>query len=649
MTDLPVDARPRRTVILLAAALLVVALAYSNALRVGFVGDDRLLIERHPLVQQLQPLSTYFFRGEPLPDEHRGLYRPLMTLSCAFDRAMSGGKPAGFHLTNLLLHLVCCALVFGLARRAGATPLAAALGVALFGTFPRLTESVTWVSGRTELLGGLGALGALLLHRTEPGRVGRRVAAAVVLLAGLLGNGGAAAGLAAIVVLELAEARRQGTALGGVLRNLAPMAVVSALYLALRVAATSGQEAVTLLPLSLGGRVLLTLEALGYYVAMMIDGMRPWPLIGLVGAPDPVPIAVGSLFVLIGGVGLSRARRRWAPFALALLSLALVALLQVAHLVRFAPVVVAADRFLYLPVAMLAVAVAVGISRLKVRRRQAAGALALLVATHAVAVGVHNSKWQSEIGLWRKAVESSNPLNRQAHRNLADALFERRYLEEALAEYRTATRLERELNSKLSPGVRLPEDRATLLSTAVTLGLLARYVEAEELFEELLRLYPEWKQLRLAHVLLRARQLRFDEANAELEAASSLPGDGRSVGEIGTQLARARADFAALPPERADEAMEVTARRAHAFDRLGAVGEARRLWRRVIQDEGASPEELRLGVGYLVRNGETEDGRQAHGVLSARAAHDLTSEPLRRVLEDRIVTQFGSRGRPAPP
>ena len=61
-------------------------------------------------------------------------------LPWGLDDALWERAAAGFHLTNLLLHLGCCALVFALARRAGAGPVAAGLASLLFGTWPRSTE-----------------------------------------------------------------------------------------------------------------------------------------------------------------------------------------------------------------------------------------------------------------------------------------------------------------------------------------------------------------------------------------------------------------------------------------------------------------------------------------------------------------------------
>ena len=83
-----------------------------------------------------------------------GLYRPLTTFSYLLNYAVfgNGTHPAGYHWVNLALHGVNVSLVYLLGilvfgRAAPALALAA-----LWGVHPLLTESVTNVVGRADLL-----------------------------------------------------------------------------------------------------------------------------------------------------------------------------------------------------------------------------------------------------------------------------------------------------------------------------------------------------------------------------------------------------------------------------------------------------------------------------------------------------------------
>jgi tetratricopeptide (TPR) repeat protein len=97
-------------------------------------------------------------------------YRPVLLLSYMADYAVWKSNPAGYHLTNVLLHaaavLTLYFLVLALLRGDGGgrqkvTALFAAL---LFAAHPVQTESVAWVSGRNDVLLGLLLLLSFLCY-----------------------------------------------------------------------------------------------------------------------------------------------------------------------------------------------------------------------------------------------------------------------------------------------------------------------------------------------------------------------------------------------------------------------------------------------------------------------------------------------------
>jgi tetratricopeptide (TPR) repeat protein len=95
-------------------------------------------------------------------------YRPLTILSYTLDRDLWGSIPSFMHLENILLHLACVWLVFAITRRLlplwGAKTQGPALFAALFfALHPLTTESVSWISGRTDPLMALFLLLAVWL------------------------------------------------------------------------------------------------------------------------------------------------------------------------------------------------------------------------------------------------------------------------------------------------------------------------------------------------------------------------------------------------------------------------------------------------------------------------------------------------------
>ncbi len=187
--------RPR-PLILLALALLAVLAAYAPSLTGTFVWDDHMLIVENPRAHELSAPSEFFTRAfwstpfQRVRDNVHSFYRPLVGLSYALDWVRSNGEPAAFHVTNVLLHLLVVALVFALARQLGASGRAAAAAAGAFGLLPRLTESVAWISGRTDVLAACFALLALWVERAGPPRWGRRVAVARAAVGGALLEGG---------------------------------------------------------------------------------------------------------------------------------------------------------------------------------------------------------------------------------------------------------------------------------------------------------------------------------------------------------------------------------------------------------------------------------------------------------------------------
>ncbi len=173
-----------------AAALAVaVCLAYASALQSGFVFDDNPLVGENARIRSLANLPLLWSSSYWGPDSPHLHYRPVTLTSLAFDWALWGPRPFGFHLTNLLLHLAVVLLLrellVGLFADAGLAFLAALL----FAVHPLHTDAVTPVAGRAELLAFGFVLMALLAHRRALGASERgfRVWTAMVGAAVLLG------------------------------------------------------------------------------------------------------------------------------------------------------------------------------------------------------------------------------------------------------------------------------------------------------------------------------------------------------------------------------------------------------------------------------------------------------------------------------
>jgi tetratricopeptide (TPR) repeat protein len=143
----------------LAAALVLAAIAFWPGLWAGFVYDDRRDVLLNPAARAEGFLSA-------LP----ATVRPLLKASYALQDWLTGMNPVAFHAANLALHLASMAAAFALVRRAClqagcGLPLAqriAGMTLLLWALHPALTETVTYVSGRSVGLSSLLVLLCLL-------------------------------------------------------------------------------------------------------------------------------------------------------------------------------------------------------------------------------------------------------------------------------------------------------------------------------------------------------------------------------------------------------------------------------------------------------------------------------------------------------
>jgi tetratricopeptide (TPR) repeat protein len=79
-------------------------------------------------------------------------WHPLTWLSHMLDCSLYGDKPAGHHLTNLVLHIVNVLLLFFALKKMTGAVWRSALVAALFALHPLHVESVAWVSERKDVL-----------------------------------------------------------------------------------------------------------------------------------------------------------------------------------------------------------------------------------------------------------------------------------------------------------------------------------------------------------------------------------------------------------------------------------------------------------------------------------------------------------------
>lgn len=404
--------------------LLLAAVVYAPAPGGDLVWDDPIVLERQLGV--ISSVGDALFPPEGIPQWSPFYYRPVVTLSYMLDFGLYGrGGSVGVHLSNVLWHLLTTLLVWLLARRLLESlpnaSLGAALAASVFAVHPIHTESVSWISGRSDLLAAALSVASVLLalRWRDRGSLWALALGAAFYLSALLAKEVAIATiLIAPATLILARPRAvvslgceptrspQVPARGmvGILAALGLAHVVATLcYFALRHAATVSYGESLALPWV--EQLWQLARATAYY---LIKVAVPWPQSCFV-VWEMLPGRVGSAGVLLLGLGLlGLAVRLWrrravgAPLAGLLwfgFSLAPSLLIAVGKISE-APV---AERYLYLPSVGSALIVAGFWCELSATRwrKTASSMIALLICGYAAATLERGFVWRDDVRLWR--------------------------------------------------------------------------------------------------------------------------------------------------------------------------------------------------------------------------------------------------------
>jgi len=122
--------------------------------------DDPAYITQNTVIKTFDLNFIRAIFTEPM----HGHYHPLTWISLAFDYQLFGLKAWGFHIHNLLLHLINTILVFYLARNLKDDIRIAFFCSLLFAVHPFANESVSWITERKNLLFTLFYIAAFISY-----------------------------------------------------------------------------------------------------------------------------------------------------------------------------------------------------------------------------------------------------------------------------------------------------------------------------------------------------------------------------------------------------------------------------------------------------------------------------------------------------
>ena len=438
------------------AALLagITFAVFSATLSADFVYDARMQILTGDFIHDWRNWPAVL-TGRVLGMDVLDFNRPAMLASLMIDSAVWGRDPFGYHLTSVLMHVVNVILVWlvigEMTGGEGGTNqvLAPLLAALVFAVHPIVTEAVCEPTFREDLLVALCTLAALVLAmRHDPATPGfdtRRAIGCTGLC--LVAIASKEAGIVAPMLLAASwwlfhrgePGRFWAITIGSA--KLIVFAFLAARFL-LEPSPSSIFESRPEYPGgSLAQAMLIEPRILALYAQLVLVPVNLCADYGLASlAHLPLPVALGLLAAIAVAGAIAARHDRRLLFAYCMIVLPI---LPVANLIPIYRA--AADRYLYLPMAGVAIVVACLldapwlIGRETLRQRILAGCIAV-VAVLGMACIERQTVWASSLALWGDSYRK-NPGSVTTATGLGEALREAGRLPEAEQFTREAIRL----------------------------------------------------------------------------------------------------------------------------------------------------------------------------------------------------------------
>ena len=447
-----------------AAVLVAVTVAvFSPTLSASFVYDARLQILTDPFLHDPSnwpDVLTFRVLARDVLDFNR----PVHLASLMLDAAVWGREPFGYHLTSVLLHAVNVLLVWSLSRRVAHVRvtdvrstqqggfergLAEMLPAVLFAVHPIVTEAVCEPTFREDLLATAFSLGAVVLATAVPGPTPAALRVAGVVGCCLFAVASKETGFAAPVLVAVAGwslPRERAASWQGMPVAIVGGAVAVIAFLAARFLLEPSPSMIFESKPGYPGGSLATAMAiepriLTLYAQLVLFPVNQSADYGLSSVHHlPLAVAVPIVAAVVGLAVLAIRGDRRTTLAVAMIVVPLAPVSNVVPIYR-----AAADRYLYFPMAGVAVGLAVLLDarrltgRPHLRQRLLYGGMAVAVVLGLVSME-RQRVWANSLALWQDTFRK-NPTSYTAASGLGEALREVGRLPEAERVAREAIRL----------------------------------------------------------------------------------------------------------------------------------------------------------------------------------------------------------------
>ncbi len=431
----------------LAIGLLIIAttLVYFPVMDAEFIDlDDDVYVTDNPWIQQGLNWASISWA---VTSFREGVWNPMTWISFMVDFELFGLNPAGYHLTNLVLHVGSVVLLVGVLYRMTGAFWPSLMVAALFALHPLNVESVAWVTERKNVLSTwfwMLSLWAYLEYMRKPvwqhyvGILG-------FLILGLMSKQVLVTLPCVLLLLDCWPLGRLGENWRAfrehlprlVLEKLPLFTTVIGAGLLTLIAADWDDALPGLERLSLGARLANAPLAYALYLKKMA-----WPTSLTVFYPHPgetmSPLAVAGAILVLAAISLGVWWRRQSRYLVVGWLWYLGTLVPVSGLIQVGGQSMA-DRHTYIPAIGIFIMLIWGVAELAqaLRLRSAWPAMAGLCLVVSMTVAAHRQVgyWKDSITLFEHTVSVTDD-NYLVYNNLGTALLERGRVDAAVESFR---------------------------------------------------------------------------------------------------------------------------------------------------------------------------------------------------------------------
>jgi len=492
-----INISPKRQILFVYIVLTVVTLAiFWQVNQYDFIYfDDGVYVTHNSHIQSGITLDGFLWAFSTTYAE---FWHPLTWLSLMFDYQLYGLNAGGYHLTNLVLHIMSALLLFWLFNRMTGAIWKSAFVAALFALHPLRVESVAWVAERKDVLSAFFWMLTLCLYvyYTEKPMVRRYLLVLLCFTCGLMSKPIVVTLPVVMILLDywpldrlqyngrkLSETKVVGIIPLWQLREKIPFFIFSAVF---SIITPYAQYTSTISPLNLkyplGSRIANAPVSFMTYLEKTF-----WPHDLALGYPfsDQLPfwqVLGTTLLILIISIIVIVAVRRLPYLFVGWLWYAITILPVIGIIPIGDPM---ADRYIYLPSIGIAIMLAWGIPLLfpreNLRKKILFPAGVAVLAILTVLTWKQCGYWKNNITLFSHAfqVTKDNYLLLMTHNNLATSLIKEGKSMEAIYHYDEAIRLK-------------PDYAYAYNNRGSTYARLGQYQLAIKDYNEALRLKPDY-------------------------------------------------------------------------------------------------------------------------------------------------------------